>query len=152
MTSSWSRALAKLGEAGLNIAGGLASSVGHRPVIISDAFGSVGYRVTNEFDGVLTNKDKNTFVEVAAGTNCYMMITELPESIQGVDALSKFSGREVEDKADSDQRRESTGMSERELAELMQSNDPEKVRAALPRMSPEMRRVAETVLSQGVDR
>ncbi len=147
MTGSWSKALAKLGEAGLNIAGGLASSVGHRPVIISDAFGSVGYRVTNEFDGVLTNKDKNTFVEVAAGTNCYVMITELPESIQGVDALSKFSGREVEDKADSDQRRQSTGMSERELAELMQSNDPEKVRAALPRMTPEMRKVAEAVIA-----
>lgn len=147
MTSSWSKVLAKMGEAGLNIAGGLASSVGHRPVIISDAFGSVGYRVTNEFDGVLTNKDKNTFVEVGAGANCYVMITELPESIQGVDALSKFSGREVEDKADSDQRRDSTGMSERELAELMQSNDPEKVRAALPRMTPEMRRVAEAVLA-----
>lgn len=152
MTSSWSTVLAKLGEAGLNIAGGLASSYGHRPVIISDAFGSVGYRVSNEFDGVLTNKDKNTFVEVAAGTSCYMMITELPESIQGVDALSKLPGREVEDKADSDQRRESTGMSERELAELMQSNDPEKVRAALPRMTPEMRHVAEAVLSQGEDR
>jgi hypothetical protein len=121
-------------------------------VIVSDAFGSVGYRVTNEFDGVLTNKDKNVFVEVSAGTTCYMMITQLPESIQGVDALAKFSGREVESRADSDQPRNTTGISERELAELMQSGDPERIKASMPRMSPEMRRIAEAVLVQGEER
>lgn len=152
MSSSWTKVLGKLGEAGLNIAGGLASSIGRRPVIVSDAFGSVGYRVTNEFDGVLLNKDKNVFIEVAAGTTCYMMITQLPESVQGVDALAKFSGREVESRADSEQPRNSTGISERELAELMQSGDPERIRAAMPRMAPEMRRVAEAVLTQGEDR
>lgn len=152
MSSSWSRVLSKLGEAGLNIAGGVASSIGRRPVIISDAFGSAGYRVTNEFNGVLTNRDRNTFVEVAAGTSCYMMITELPDSIQGVDALSKFSGREVESRADSDQPRQTTGISERELAALMESGEPEQIKAAMPRMTPEMRRVAEAVIAQNGDR
>jgi hypothetical protein len=152
LSSSWSKVLARMGEAGLSIAGGLASSVGRRPVIVSDAFGSVGYRVTNEFDGVLQNKDKNVFVEVPAGTTCYMMITQLPDSVQGVDALAKFPGREVEDRADSDVPRSSTGISEHELAELMQSGDRERIRAALPRMTPEMKRVAEAVLAQGEDR
>jgi hypothetical protein len=152
MSSAWSKVLGKLGESGLSIAGSLAGSVGRRPVIITDAFSGAGSRVTSEFNGALLNQDRNVFVEVAAGTSCYMMITELPEAIQGVDALAKFSGREVESRADSDQRREATGISEHELAELLQSGDPERIKLALPRMTPEMRRVAEAVMSQGDDR
>jgi len=152
ISSGWSKALGKLGEASLSIAGSLASSVGRRPVIITDAFGGVGSRVTSEFDGVLLNKDRNAFVEVPAGTSCYLMITELPEAIQGVDALAKFSGRDVESRADSDQQRNATGISEHELAELIQSGDPERIKLALPRMTPEMRRVAEAVMGQGGDR
>jgi hypothetical protein len=79
------------------------------------------------------------------------MITELPEAIQGVDALAKFSGREVESRADSDQRRDATGISEHELAELIQSGDPEQIKLALPRMTAEMRRVAEAVITQSSD-
>ncbi len=152
MSSGWSKVLAKLGEASLSFAGSLASSVGRRPVIITDAFGGVGSRITSEFDGVLLKKDRNVFVEVAAGTSCYVMITELPEAIQGVDALAKFSGRDVESRADSDQRRNATGISEHELAELIQSGDPERIKLALPQMTPEMRRVAEAVMGQGGDR
>lgn len=152
MSSGWSKVLGKLGEASLSIAGSLASSVGRRPVIITDAFGGASSRVMSEFDGVLLSKDRNVFVEVAAGTACYVMITELPEAIQGVDALAKFSGRDVEWRADSDQRRDATGISEYELAELIQSGDPERIKLALPRMTPEMRRVAESVMSQGGDR
>ncbi|HKP36842.1 MAG TPA: hypothetical protein VJT71_08280 [Pyrinomonadaceae bacterium] len=152
MSSGWSRVLGKLGEASLSIAGSLASSVGRRPVIITDAFGGAGSRVTSEFDGVLLSKDRNVFVEVAAGTACYVMITELPEAIQGVDALAKFSGRDVESRADSDQRRDATGISEHELAELIQSGDSERIKLALPRMTPEMRHVAEAVMGQDGDR
>lgn len=149
MSGSWTKVLTKLGEAGLNIAGGLAGSFGRRPVIISDAFGGAGYRVTSEFDGVLSGKDSNTFVEVAAGTSCYVMITELPEPIQGIDALTKFSGRDVEEKADSAQRRQGTGISEQELAELIQSGDLDRIRQVLPRMTAEMRKIAEAVIAQG---
>lgn len=152
MSSGWSRVLGKLGEASLSIAGSLASSVGRRPVIITDAFGGAGSRVMSEFDGVLLSKDRNVFVEVAAGTACYVMITELPEAIQGVDALAKFSGRDVESRADSDQRRDATGISEHELAELIQSGDAERIKLALTRMTPEMRRVAEAVMGQDGDR
>jgi hypothetical protein len=152
MSSGWSKVLGKVGEASLSIAGSLASAVGRRPVIITDAFGGAGSRVTSEFDGVLLNKERNVFVEVAAGTPCYVMITELPEAIQGVDALAKFSGRDVESRADSDQRRDATGISEHELAELIQSGNPERIKLALPRMTTEMRRVIEAVMSQSDDR
>ena len=148
MTSGWSKALARLGEAGLGIAGTLAGSVGRRPVVITDAFSSYGGRVTGELDGALTGKDKDrdSFVEVAAGSSGYVMITELPDSVQGVDALAKLSGRAVEERSDVDHPRTATGISERELAELIQSGDVEKIKAAYPRMSVEMRRVAEAVV------
>ncbi len=147
MSSGWARALSRLGEAGLNIAGTLAGSVGRRPIVISDALGSYGGRVTKELDGALIGRDGNSFVEVAAGSSGYIMITELPEAIQGVDALAKLSGRDVEERSDADQPRRTTGISERELAELIQSGDPERIKAAFSRMTPEMRRVAEAVVS-----
>lgn len=147
MTSGWSRVLSKVGEASLNVAATLAGSIGRRPIVINDAFGGYASRVSNEFDGVLTGRDRDSFIEVAAGTSGYMMITELPESIQGVDALAKLTGRDVEDRSNVNEPRKTTGISERELAELIQSGDPGRIKEAFPRMSPEMRRVAEAVIS-----
>src|SRR5215212_10098096 len=146
MSSGWSRALSKLGEAGLSIASSFAGSVGHRPIVINDAFGSYGGRLTSELDGVLIGGDRNSFVEVAAGSSGYMMITELPDSVEGVDALSRLSGQDVEERSSVDQPRKTTGISERELAELIQSGDREQIREAMPRMRPQMRRIAEAVI------
>ncbi len=149
MTSSWSQVLGKMGEAGLRMAESFVGSVGRRPIVITDAFGSYGGRVTNELDGALLgrDRDRNSFVEVAAGSQGYIMITDLPESIQGVDALSKLSGADLKERSDVSVRRQLTGISEQELAELIQSGDADRIKAALPRMSPEMRRVAEAVVS-----
>jgi hypothetical protein len=147
MSSGWSCALSKLGEATLSIAGAFAGSIGRRPIVINDAFGSYGGRVTSELDGVLAGRDRNSFVEVGAGSSGYMMITELPDSVQGVDALSRLTGRDMEERSNVDQPRKSTGISERELAELIQSGDPEQIKEAMPRMTLEMRRVAEAVIS-----
>jgi len=146
MSSGWSRALSKLGEAGLSIASSFAGSVGRRPIVINDAFGSYGGRLTSELDGVLVGGDRNSFVEVAAGSSGYMMITELPDSVEGVDALSRLSGKDVEERSSVDQPRKTTGISERELAELIQSGDREQIREAMPRMTPQMRRIAEAVI------
>jgi len=148
VSGGWSRALGKVAEAGVNIATSVAGSIGRGPVVVTDAYRSSGSRVSNELDGMLIRSDRNSFVEVAAGTSGYMMVTDLPEAIQGGDALSRLSGREVEERADSGQPRRATGISERELAELVQSGDHERLSAALPRMSPEMRRVAESVIKE----
>ena len=149
MSSSWSRVLAKMGEASLRVAEGLAGSIGRRPIVVTDAFGSYGGRVTNELDGALLgrDRDRNTFVEVAAGSQGYIMITDLPEAIQGVDALSKLSSSDLKERSDASAPRQLTGISEQELAELIQSGDVDRIKAALPRMSPEMKRVAEAVMS-----
>ena len=146
MSSGWSRALSKLGEAGLSIASSFAGSVGRRPIVINDALGSYGGRVTSELDGVLVGGDRNSFVEVAAGSSGYMMITELPDSVEGVDALSRLSGQDVEERSSVDQPRKTTGISERELAELIQSGGQEQIREAMPRMTPQMRRIAQAVI------
>ena len=147
MSSGWSRALSKFGEASLDVAGAFAGSIGRRPIVISDAFGSYGRGVTNELDGVLVGRERNSFVEVAAGSSGYMMITELPDTVQGVDALSKLTGRDVAERSDVDKPRSVTGISERELAELIESGDIEHIKQALPRMTPEMRCVAEAVMN-----
>jgi hypothetical protein len=76
-----------------------------------------------------------------------MMITQRPEGIQGVDALSKLSSADIEKHSDVSMRREVTGISEQELAELIQLGNVDRIRAALPRMTAEMRRVAEAVVS-----
>jgi hypothetical protein len=148
MSGGWSRALSKLGEAGLSIAGAFAGSIGRRPIVINDAVASYGGRVTSELD--LLGRDRDSFVEVAAGTSGYMMITELPDSVEGVDALSNLSGQDMEERSNVDQPRKGTGISERELAELIQSGNREQIRQALPRMTPEMRRIAEAVISADV--
>jgi len=150
MSSNWSKAFKKLATAGLDIAGRAAGSIGNGPVIISDAYGQTAARFQSEFNGVLQNKD--SFIEIVAGTMCYVMITDLPERVQGVDALANLSRTDLEEKADSDQRRQATGISERELAELLQSGDPARIKAALPRMTADMRRVAEAVVAEGNER
>lgn len=148
MSGAWSRALSRLGDAGLSIAGSLAGSIGgRRPIVITDAYGSYTGRVTNELEGALTGRDRDSFVEVSAGSTGYVMITELPDSVQGVDALAKLPGITVKGLSDADEPRRATGISESELAELIQSGDPDKIRAAFPRMTPEMRRVAEAVIN-----
>ena len=149
MSSKWSKVLRRLGEAGLNIAGRAIASVGRGPVIIADAYGGAATRFGNEFNGLLTTENRDSFVEIPAGTTCYIMITDLPEKVQGVEALSRWSGMDLQEKADTSERREATGLSEQELAELIQSGDLAKIKAALPRMTGEMRRLAESVLGEG---
>jgi hypothetical protein len=99
---------------------------------------------------VVVGRERNSFVEVAAGSSGFMMITELPATVQGVDALSKLTARDMEERSDVDQRRRTTGISERELAELIQSGDREQIEQAMPRMTPEMRRIAKAVISADV--
>jgi hypothetical protein len=78
---------------------------------------------------------RREFVEVPAGTPAFVMITDLPKEAQAVNAdpLTEGSGETLTDE---------------ELAELLSSDSPEKIRAAMPRMTPELRRVAEAVLKE----
>lgn len=73
------------------------------------------------------------FIYVAAGAQAFVMITELPPTIEGRDADSLTGAGELSDE---------------ELANLLTAGTPAQIRAALPRMNPELRSVAERILAQ----
>lgn len=152
LSSAWSRAFSRIGASAVNVAGLAASGLGRNSVVISDAYGyRVANPVTSELNSLISDRANGPprgFVEVAAGTQGYVMVTDLPAEIQGVDALTELSAKDLAERADASGVRASTGLSERELSELLSSGSVEQIRAALPRMTPEMRRIAETVIAE----
>lgn len=151
VSGRWSRAFSRVGSSAANVAGALVSGLGRSPIVISDAY---GYRLTNpvtsEISGLLSERTtgQQGFVEVAAGTVGFVMVTDLPEEIRGVDALGEMGINDFAMRSDASTKRAATGLSDQELAELISTGSPEQIRAALPRMSPEMRRIAESVLAE----
>jgi len=150
LSSAWSRAFTRIGASAVNVAGAVAGGIGRSSVVVSDAY---GYRVTNpvtsEISGLISERNNQRgFVEVPAGTQGYVMVTDLPAEVRGIDALGELSAKDLSERADANSQRASTGLSERELADLLSSGSPEQIRAALPRMTPEMRRVAEAVIAE----
>src|SRR5262249_9666736 len=136
----------------VNVAGLMLSGLGNNSVVVSDAY---GYRVANpvssELSGLVrerTNQQQRGFVEVAAGTQGYVMVTDLPQEVHGIDALLELSGKDLAERSDTNGVRASTGLSEREMADLLSSGSPEQIRAAMPRMTPQMKRVAEAVIAE----
>jgi len=73
------------------------------------------------------------FVEVAAGAPAYVMVTDLPKEVRGVDADPT-----IENEGDT--------LTDEELADLLSNGTPEQIKEALPRMPPEMRKVANLVV------
>ena len=105
--------------------------------------------MTSEVSGLINERNNQRgFVEVPAGTQGYVMVTGLPAEVRGIDALGELSAKDLSERADANTQRSSTGLSERELADLISSGSAEQIRAALPRMTPEMRRVAEAVIAE----
>jgi hypothetical protein len=89
--------------------------------------------LTNDLSLINTISNRE-FVEVEAGSTGYVMVTGLPQTKKGVDA-------------DPTEETEMT-LSDEELAELLSSGDPAKIKAAMPRMTPEMRKVADLVVKE----
>ncbi|MGA9772972.1 MAG: hypothetical protein WBV94_28330 [Blastocatellia bacterium] len=152
LTSAWSRAFNRVGASAMNVAGLMLSGLGRSSVVVSDAY---GYRVVNpvtsELSGLVTertNRQQQGFIEVPAGTQGYVMVSDLPQEIRGVDALGELSAKDLIERSDVNGVRASMGLSERELADLLSSGSVEQIRAALPRMTPEMRRIAEAVIAE----
>jgi hypothetical protein len=129
ISNRWSRAFNRI----LNIAPGIAQAAlarnGGTTVIVpaggatSDLIGTGGF-----------NFDRREFVEVTAGATGYVMVTDLPDTKRGVDANPTEQPE--------------TTLSDSELAELLSSGDLAKIKAAMPRMTPEMRQVAELVVKE----
>ncbi|MFL6284604.1 MAG: hypothetical protein ACJ74Q_15770 [Pyrinomonadaceae bacterium] len=145
VSGGWSRFFDRLREAGLSSLGALAGGLGRGPVIITDVYRRGSQPVTQELSGVLGDS-RNGFVEVGADVSGYAFVTQMPDEVHGVDELAGMARDSITGLADTTRRRDSTGLSEGELAELLTRGDPEALRKALPRMTPQMRRVAEGFL------
>lgn len=152
--SGWARALGGFARGASRVVNGAAQVAignaigggGMRPVIISDAYG--GGAVTLPYDLSGTARDGH-YIEVKAGTTAYVLVTDLPDTIKGVDAVTEMPVEQIAEYADVSKPERALGISEEELSRLMSDGTPEEIRAALPRMTPDMRRIAEQVIAQG---
>ena len=150
LSSGWSRAFARVGSAAVNVAGAVAGSrISGQPVIVTDIGSRTIGPLSYEVDSSLLNQARG-FVEVPAGTPGFVMVTTLPADVKGVDAerdhLAESSNITA---ANANQ---SGVLSQEELAVLLTSGDTTRIREALPRMSPQMRRVAETLLAESSEK
>lgn len=153
LNSGWSGALKKVGAGVVDVISAAAAGVGRRPIVISDVYGSAAPRVVNpvasEIGGVTSSGDTrgSGFVEVPAGTPGYILVTTMPQEIQGADADVSLATPELRRLSDASVPHDEGQLSEQEVAELLASGRAEDIRRALPRMTPGMRRVAESYLA-----
>ncbi|HEX5081571.1 MAG TPA: hypothetical protein VFY40_05970 [Blastocatellia bacterium] len=126
ISSRWSRVLGRLATAAVPL-GQAALSRGNSTTVVIP--GAVAPELTPSV------ASRREFVEVSAGAPAFVMITDLPKEAKGIeaDSLAERNGETLKDE---------------ELAELLSSDSPEKIRAAMPRMTPELRRIAEAVLKE----
>ena len=151
LDSRWTRILSQLGNATLSVTTAALGGRSNGTVIISDeARSSLISPVSEELNGVFGGpSDRNRragFVEVVAGTPGYVMVTDLPPAIKGIEAHAELDVQSLAALSDVDAVRPATEISEREFAELIANGSPEEIKAKLHRMSPEMRRIALAVL------
>jgi hypothetical protein len=133
----WGKVLDRAAQSGTQI---LTSVLGRRDssvIIASDPYGTYRSGVGYDQSQLQSNR---TFVEVAAGTVGFVLVTTLPEPSKPDAHLA--GAERVKDEFSSG------AMPDAELAELLAEAEPEKIRAALPRMNPDLRRVAEGVLAE----
>lgn len=128
---AWSRVLAGLREVGASAAGVIGSRRSGGTVILSDSSTRASGVLSQELGGT---SQSGEFVEISAGTNAYVLVTDLPDEVSN-------EGRLAQNK------QSATGLSDEELANLFSEGSPDKIRAALPRMTPEFRRLAEQALA-----
>jgi hypothetical protein len=137
VSSAWVKVLDRAAQSGAQI---LTSILGRRNgsvVVTTDPYGA--YRSASGVDQSQI-QDNRAFVEVPAGEVGFVLVTTLPEAnksdshLAGADRL-KDEERQI-------------ALPDSELAELLAEANPEQIRAALPRMNPELRRVAEMVLKE----
>ncbi len=134
--SAWSRVFSGMRDAGAIALGAIGNrSSGGGTVIISDSTSKASSILTEELSGIVGEKKKSgEFIEISAGTTGFVLVTDLPDEISNTENLNKNA-------------ESATGLGERELADLFSEGSPEKIRAALPRMTPAFRELAEKVLA-----
>jgi hypothetical protein len=128
VTSVWSRTLAGLRDIGTAALGAAGNWRSGGTVVISDSAQKASGSISELVGG---KKQSNEFVEVSAGTNGYVLVTDLPKEESPVINSNTNTV---------------TGLTDDELADLFSSGSTEKLQAAMPRMTPEFQRLAEQTL------
>ena len=129
---SWgARFLAGLREASGQAVSVLTARSGRGGAVILGGTGGLGGEMSALVRG---NNQENSFVTVRAGTEAYILVTDLPDEKRGESEIEKL--------ADADRRLPGMNLSPAEMAEILTSDDPNKIRAALLKMSPEFRALA----------
>jgi hypothetical protein len=132
ISSRWARILSRAADAGIAL-GQAALSRGGTIVNVQGA-------VSPELQGLTQSAmDRREFVEAPAGSTAFVLVTDLPKEVRGSEA------QPVNDNGGGQSLRDE------ELANLLTDGSPEQIRAALPRMTPELRRIAEAVLRESTN-
>jgi hypothetical protein len=127
--SRWARVLSRAATAAVTL-GQAALSRGGTIVNVPGV-------VSPELQGLSPSAgDRREFVEVPAGATAFLLVTDLPKEIRGVDP------QPVPDNT------EGSSLGDEELANLLTGGSSDQIRAALPRMSPELKQIAEAVLRE----
>jgi hypothetical protein len=132
INSRWARVLGRAANAAVSLGQAALTRGGGVNVYLPNA-------VSPEIQSFSPNAvSRREFVEVTAGAAAYALVTDLPKEAQGVDPQS----------TEENQAGGGSALSDEELANLLSAGSPEQIRAALPRMTPELRQIAEAVLKE----
>ena len=132
ISPAWVKVLDRAAQSGVQLATGILNRRNSSVIVSTDPYGT--YRSASGQEEQTSNN--RAFVEVPAGTAGFVMVTTLPEP-----------GRPNLHPERSDTTDQGL-LTDTELAELFANADPEMIRAALPRLNHELRRVAQTVLKE----
>ncbi len=123
--------LGKVASNGLQVAGMMAGALtGRGTVVVNGAGSRVLNPITDEAGQLANGEDKRTFVRVEAGQPAYVMVSDLPNEIEGVDAV----GQNILVTS-------SNSLTDREVMELILFGTPEDIRAASPLMNEDQKRM-----------
>jgi hypothetical protein len=129
--------LRKVASSGVQIAGTMAGALTGRGTVVID---SAGYRLMNPISSdaraAIGGNEQRTFVKVMAGQPAYVMVADLPKSAQTVDAPG-----------DDEILQAAGSLSDRDVMELILFGSPDEIRAALPLMTDEQKRLASKTLA-----
>jgi len=123
--------LGKVASNGLQVAGMMAGALtGRGTVVVNGAGSRVLNPITDEAGQLVNSDDKRSFVRIEAGQPAYVMVSDLPNEIEGVDAV----GQDALPTS-------SNSLTDREVMELILFGTPEDIRAASPLMNEEQKRM-----------
>ncbi|MFN7929208.1 MAG: hypothetical protein U0Y68_14930 [Blastocatellia bacterium] len=127
------RVLDRAAQAGTQLLTSLLGRNGSQVIIAADPAGMYRSAMNNESSQLQNNR---SFVEVGAGTVGFVLVTALPTTAPA-DVTVATNNNAAQ-----------PSLTDAELADLFSTSDPARIRSALPRLTPEVRRVVEQSLKE----